>query len=321
MDELIIKHLCGATTDIEARSLTRWRTESPENEAAYLEISALWEMTGREHEGDDASPPRVEDVVAPAEARRARARLKKGRRAVLRSPWVGYGLAAAAIAALILVRVGPRAPALAPLLVPVESSASSSEVVTMSLSDGSVVRLAADTRVEFPPSDEERLVTLAGRAFFAVSSGDAPFVVRTSLGDVTVHGTRFEVTVEDDELRLVVVEGTVSLASASGGVEVQAGQVAHMGPDGTPSVVTSRNVWELLDWGGGLLVFQETPLGEVAEELERHFDIAVSVADELRARRITAWFADEPVEDVVGAVCLVAGARCEVGDRSIVIDR
>lgn len=321
MDELITKVLSGTATDIEARNLERWRSESAENEAAFLEVRALWALARSGAEGAAASRPTVAAIVDEAERRRARDRAWAGWAAAVRSPWAGYGLAAAAAVALLLARVGEGGRTPAPLLAPIESTASAGDVVTMTLSDGSVVRLAPSSRLEFPPSEEARTVVLSGRAFFAVAPAGTPFVVRTRAGEVTVHGTRFEVAASGEELRLVVVEGTVSVTGSTGSAAVTAGQVAHVGADGRPRVVTSDDVWALLDWAGGLLVFQETPLARVAEEAGRHYGRPVRVADELRGRRITAWFSDEPAEEVFAAVCLIAGATCEVGRDSIAVGR
>jgi transmembrane sensor len=328
MHDLIGKHLAGVTTDLEARTLERWRAESPDHEEAYRDAEAVWALSAaealpaREGEATVPEPPALRSIVSEAEARRRRTRVRRERRGVLLSPWLGYGVAAAALLALTLPRLGSRPDdVVAGSLSPIESTASSDDVVTMSLSDGSVVRLAPSTRIEFSPATDRREVVLAGRAFFAVSPGSTPFVVRTAAGDVTVHGTRLEVSTSGDVLRLVLVEGRVSLRGDGGAVEVEAGQIAYLTGRDEPRVIARDDPWSMLDWAGGLLVFQATPLAEVAAELERHFGREVTVEEGLGSRRVTAWFADESLEEVVSAVCVVAGASCGVGAGSITIGR
>jgi transmembrane sensor len=201
-------------------------------------------------------------------------------------------------------------------LTSLSSSFMAGSVVTMVLSDGSVVRFRPGTQVQFPPS-ADRHVVLSGTAFFAVASGERPFVVETDGGEVTVHGTRFEVRSEGTETRVVVVEGVVGLSGAAGSAEVSAGQVAYVTKGSAPRVLDRDDPWSLLEWEGGLLLFQETPLAEVADELGRHFGRRVRLDQAVAERRITAWFGDEPWEEVVSALCLVAGARCEVGDSVV----
>jgi transmembrane sensor len=321
MDDLIIRRLSGAATDIELRTLARWRAESPDNERAYREVQRVWNLASDEETMPVAAPPALETIAAEAEARRRRLRSRNRRWRVVRSPWVGYGLATAAVLAVMFVSFGrqPDEPR-APLLRPIESTASGADVVTMSLSDGSVVRLAASTTIEFPPEATRREVVLDGRAFFAVSEDQTPFVVRTAMADVVVHGTRFEVTVSDDGLRLIVVEGTVSLAGPDGSAIVDAHHVAYLSPGTGLRVVARDDVWSLMRWPSGLLVFQATPLVDVAEELRRHFGRDVSLAAGLESRRITAWFSDESLEEVVAAVCLIAAANCEIGPASVTIE-
>lgn len=321
MDELILRHLEARTSDIEARSVQRWREAAPDNEQHYQSVRRVWDLT-RPSAGPVLPPPALEAVVAEAEVRRRREKGRGQRRAVLRSPWTGYTLAAAAVAALALfTATGDREGERGPSLTPVESASGVGDVMTMALSDGSVVRLARASSVEFPPDDASRRVLLEGRAFFAVAEGPTPFVVRTRDGEVRVHGTRFEVQQDPGGLRVVVVEGAVTVESAGGSVELGAGDVAYVDGGRAPRVVAT-DAWSLLEWDGGLLVFQETPLAAVADEIRRHFGRRVTLADmSLSQRRITAWFDDESLDEVVAAVCLVAGVRCSVDDDAVTVGR
>jgi transmembrane sensor len=204
----------------------------------------------------------------------------------------------------------------------VESSSSLGDITTLGLSDGSVVRMMPETRVEFPAAVDRREVVLEGRAFFAVAADPIPFVVRTRMGEVTVQGTRFEVLTNGDELRLVVVEGRVRLEGELGFVEVGPGQVAYLGLGSSPRVVDHSDVWSVLEWADGLLVYEATPLSMVAEELGRYFGRDVTIVDEALGRlRITAWFEDESLEEVISAVCLVAGVTCELSEAEVTIGR
>lgn len=320
MDDAIAKVLAGEATDLDRRQLQNWRATSLQNERIYQTTRAVW----REASAPDepvASPPPAASLINEAERRRSAAREGRARVRLPRSAWVRYGLvgAAAVVVATVLHTADTgREPHLAPL----GSSANSANVVTMSLSDGSVVRLGAGSSVTFPATDGRREVALKGKAFFGVSHGDEPFVVRTAAGEVSVRGTRFEVSAAGEEMRVVVVEGTVSLRGRGDGVRVEAGQVGWVEGDAPPRVVEHDDVWSLLEWPGGLLIFESTPLEEVARELERRFQANVVIDDpELATRRITAWFDEEPLEEVVSAVCVVAGARCAVAGRRIRIRR
>jgi transmembrane sensor len=324
MDDLIVKRLRGEATDIEIRKLDRWRAESSANESEYRAFVDLWDQAAEAASAAIRPPPAVEEIVKRGDARRARDRARATRRAVLLSPWTGFGLAATAAAIVIFLNFPSDVDRTGSThgLFPVESSSGPGDVTTLGLSDGSVVRMMPETRMEFPATADRREVSLEGRAFFAVTADPLPFVIRTRLGEVTVHGTRFEVRAAGDQLRLVVVEGTVHLDGESGPAEVGPGQIAYLNPSSPPRILDHNDVWSVLEWVGGLLIYESTPLSMVTSELSRHFDREVSLLDEaLGGIRITAWFEDESIEEVVSAVCLVAGVPCELGEERVTIGR
>lgn len=324
MDELIVKVLHGHATDIEVRQLDRWRAESAENEREYNAFVSLWNESGEPATPVVSPLPFLEGIVREGDSRRANGRAKAARRALLRSPWAGLGLTAAAAATVAFLIFGPDGEAgpSTPGLFPVESSSSAGDITTLGLSDGSVIRTMPETRVEFPSAEDRREVVLEGKAFFAVAADPIPFVVRTRMGDVTVRGTRFEVLTRGDELRLVVVDGLVRMESEGGVAEVGAGQVAYLSPGSFPRVVDHGDIWSVLEWTDGLLIYESTPLSTVAAELGRHFGREVTVTDaNLGQLRITAWFEDEPMEEVVSAVCMVASVPCQVTETGVRIGR
>jgi transmembrane sensor len=324
MDELIVKWLRGEAGDIEVRQLDHWRAESPENDREYRTFIRLWNETGEPEAPAVGPTPALEEITREGDARRARSQARGARRAVLRSPRTWYGLTVAAVAALFFWTLPPGAEDGSSTrgLFAVESSASSGDVTTLGLSDGSVMRMMPETQVEFPGTVDRREVVLEGRAFFAVAADPVPFVVRTHFGMVTVHGTRFEVLTNGDELRLVVVEGRVRLEGQAGIAEVGPGQVAYLAMGSPPRVVGHHHRWCRRGWGGGLLIYEATPLSQVAGELGQHFGRDVTIVDEaLGQLRITAWFEDESLEEVVSVVCLVAGVPCEVSEAEVTIGR
>jgi len=322
MDELILRYLNGEATDMEVHRLERWRASDPGNEARVREARALWDALGHVRAHPLAPRPPLDALVREAERRRQGNRTRASRRAFLRSGWTGYGVAAAALA--VLAFVGTQAwrarTATETGLLAIESVVGPGQVVAMTLSDGSYVRLAQGAHLGFPGTPGRREVTLEGRAFFAVSHTSEPFTVRSRAGEVTVLGTRFELRAEGDGLRLVVVEGAVEVTGRGGGARVLAGQVAELSGDAPPLVATVEDVWALLAWPGGVLAFQRTPLASVARELERHFGVSVRVGDPVRARlSITGSFQGESLSEVVEVVCAVTGIRCRVGPQGVLM--
>lgn len=321
MDELILRYLSGRATDVEVRRVEKWRDASPGNAGRLREMGDLWEALGHVRGAAHGLRPSADLLMQEAERRREASRSRAAWWAVVRSPWAGYGLAAAAVVVAAFVGLDAwRASTGGYDLSPVESSVGEGEVVAMTLSDGTYLRLAPGATLRFPATAGRREVELGGRAFFAVSHAGDPFRVRTGEGDVTVVGTRFQVSVEGEGLEVVVVEGVVEVTARGGTARVLAGQVATVEDGEAPVVTVLPDVWARLDWPGGLLVFQGTPLGAVAEELGRFYGVEVFVEDVSAAGLgITGSFQGGSLDDVVEAVCAVTGIRCETSPGRVLM--
>jgi len=182
----------------------------------------------------------------------------------------------------------------------------------ISLAPASTIRYRADA------NGAERDVTLTGEAAFVVAHDAAhPFVVRAGGGEVRDVGTTFDVRAYSDEpqLDVVVQEGMVDLRALGGGTapnqRLERGELGRLGASGVVRV-TRVDPAHYLAWTTGRLVFDETPLDQVARELTRWYGTAVLVSDpRLRARDFTGSFDGEPLRDVLGLIADAVHARIE----------
>jgi ferric-dicitrate binding protein FerR (iron transport regulator) len=102
---------------------------------------------------------------------------------------------------------------------------------------------------------------------------------------------------------------------------VGAGETALAQAGEAPTSATPEDIYDLLNWPEGTLVFQGTPLGLVAEEVTRFFGHPLVVrAQAMEDRRITAWFQGESFHEVVDALCQAAGAVCRMEGDGVTID-
>jgi transmembrane sensor len=321
VDELITRALSGDASPFEIERLTRWREEAPENERYFQETARVWTLTAPEPVKVTSQPPNASLIAAkadPAQEGPARARA--------RSRWLGWegaGLLAACAAAVAigLRAFGPGGP------VSLASyQAQPGEDLTVTLTDGSFARLAEGSRLEEWESEGVRRVSLEGRAFFAVARDESrPFIVQAGSGEVRVLGTRFEVGPDDEGgrkgVRIVVVEGRVEVSNSNGSVEVPAGSVGRMRSGELPVSEVADDVYALLHWADGVLIFHGTPLAQVAQEISRQYGRSLSVGgEELGTRRITAWFQGDPFEEIAEALCMVAEAVCRIDGSGVQMD-
>lgn len=306
MQDLITRVLSGEASDSERRSVERWRRESPEHERSFQELFRTWKLAAlNESDARIPAPPPVAQIIELAEQRRKYATPLPVQS---RGWYVGRWAAAAVI--LIAAGLGAVSVLRTPRLI---GSTGPQETRTITLEDGSIVRLGPGSELRSGGS-ETRKVRLSGVAFFAVASDSTwPFVVETGAGRVEVLGTRFEIRASADSLRLVVVEGRVGLSASDRIVEARAGELTRI-TGGAPSDPEAVDVWKLLEWPQGVLIFQATPLHRALQEVAARFGIDVVIRDSAVVRRsVTAWFEDEPVEEVVATICQAVGARCTVG--------
>jgi transmembrane sensor len=317
MDELIERAARGEARADDVETLAAWRRKSIGNEQHYRRTMRLLEDL-RSTPDRATRVPSVETILK----RPRTPRQPKPRRQLLIRSFVGAALALALVLSFVMRGFEAQELDTASALDDGHGYATGpSEMATVQLSDGSVVRLAPNTKLRFAQTRDAREATLEGRAFFSVA--DIPgrvFRVRTRLGDATALGTRFELATSVKELTLIVVSGRVRLASTTKAIEVLGGQQNAV-RDGTvlaPEPVPQAETME--QWVGKFLAFQNTPIGEVAREIAETYGIRVIVGDSgVAARTVTRTFTDRDATHVLDAVCSAVSAHCESRSGEVVM--
>lgn len=162
-------------------------------------------------------------------------------------------------------------------------------------------------RYQTPFTDGVRKVKLAGEAYFEVIHDPAnPFRVVAGRGFLEVLGTTFNVKAypEESEVEVALLEGKLSFSADEGigkrsKVILNPGERAVSGED--RQITVSREPLEkYAAWRHGKLVFDETPMREVAQRLERWFGVKVIIADpRLNAYRFTTTFDNQSLPQVL----------------------
>jgi transmembrane sensor len=171
-----------------------------------------------------------------------------------------------------------------------------------------------------------RDVHLEGEAFFSVThDSTAPF--RVHARNTVAHdlGTRFTVRAypELTSVEVAVTDGAVSLrhdrASADSAI-LRAGQLGRLGASGAPTVESNIPLDRWTAWTGGSLVLDGLTLADAIPQLERWYDVTITVTDSALAnRRITARFRDETLPQMLDALTLALGARSRQSGRAVTI--
>lgn len=154
----------------------------------------------------------------------------------------------------------------------------------VTLDDGSQVELNLGTELVFSNYKDQRRVTLKkGEAFFNVAHDSKhPFIVRAGEGQVRVTGTQFNVWKYEDQVRVMLLEGSVQISSdqAHASVALSPGMQAsyHQG-DAAPQVAAINPNDAGLAWRQGKLVLDNLALTEALPLINRYLNKPVMLAD------------------------------------------
>ncbi|TIX51115.1 FecR family protein [Alteraurantiacibacter aquimixticola] len=157
------------------------------------------------------------------------------------------------------------------------------ETRTIALSDGGQIVVNGGSEIVLDHEDARFAELVAGEAHFTVvHDASAPFVVTVGEDRLVDIGTVFNVLREDGELHVAVAEGAVRYEGGRN-VELDAGEAMRLGADGNIQVSTLP-VEAIGGWVDGMLVYDATPIGELAADIERSTGIAIALDPELEGR-------------------------------------
>lgn len=200
---------------------------------------------------------------------------------------------------------------------------------TLSLADGSQVELNTNTVLRIGMSGNGRIVTLkSGEAFFQIKHDNAhPFVVRVGNHRIVDVGTKFSVRTEAGQLRVALMEGAARLEGVGTGGErvtlLKPGDIA-IATAGTVALLkaTPLELTNELAWRRGVLVFDNTTLGDVAAEFNRYNNKKIIIAsDNVGRMRIMGSFQANDLHAVIGMAREMFHLRVVENSNEIVISR
>jgi len=347
---LIARYLAGECSGAGEQKVSRWIQSSPENRKLMMEFRRIWEAAGEENAQFD----RMFDPEEDWDELRTRL-MKEVNKKVTAASYQQAGsiqgldvkarisqvirvAAVIAIASLIGFVVYQQAswqtprdtatvePALR------EIAMDKGQRGNLTLSDGTKVQLNAESKIVLPNTfdSEIREVALEGEAYFDVAPNSSrPFVIRAGDAVVRVLGTAFGIRSysEDNSVRVVVKEGRVSLQSqkteARDKAVLTAGEMGELFlADNRISTEKVEDLDLFLSWTSGYLKFKNTPMAEVARQLERKYDIEVKFEEpELKELRLTAELRSRSIQYNLDAISTSLEVEYEMDQQQVVFYR
>ena len=196
----------------------------------------------------------------------------------------------------------------------------------LQLSDGTEVHLNFGSKLKYPHtfSGKSREVTLMGEGYFDVAHNpEKPFMVKTGKLNVKALGTEFNVLAyaDDDVIETTLVEGKVTLEKnlpegqhKTLGALVPGQHVKYNAKTGDIKS-TKGKVEKYIAWKEGKMVFDDTPITEVARHLEKKYNVEIEVRDDIKNYYYTVTFLDEPLTQILELMTIATPVRYEVLPR------
>jgi len=175
------------------------------------------------------------------------------------------------------------------------------EIRKQELPDGSTVMLNANSEISYNKgwtAGAAREIWLKGEAFFHVAKTPtkARFIVHTDRFDVVVTGTQFNVMNRAGKTNVMLTEGSVTLQLRDGQeIKMKPGDFVEFN-DQQPSLKTAKEE-NILAWKDKKLIFEKTPLRNVARQVEELYGVKITLAnDRIGDRPITGIMMNENLD-------------------------
>ena len=201
------------------------------------------------------------------------------------------------------------------------------KIVPYLLPDSTVVWLHPDAEIRISQSFQKREVLFSGEGFFDVKRDPSrPFVIHTGDLQTKVLGTSFNV-------RAVRGEATFKVSVATGRVEVSdvkkkervvlkpeeevvfEPESMHLAVQKVEEKATDKELWQ-----SASLVFNDTPMTQVAERLMQTFHVKIGFADDgLADCRLKVDFTDQRLPEILEMIDTLLGSTYRIDGDSITL--
>ena len=304
---VVNRHIAENWSDHDQNRLDAWLNESPAHLVAYWRAKDGWSRTELLSALRSFRPDR-------SEARQVN--------------WMRWTRRAAMAAAVIVIGVAATAYFSKPAEHRYVTALGGHQ--TLALADGSQIEMNTNTALRIGDAGAQRTVTLEkGEAFFQIKHDSRhPFVVVAAQHRIVDLGTKFSVRTEGDQVQAALVEGLarfdsfdadgkrISTLLKPGDVAAATAQSLSLSKESQPELANQ------LAWRRGILVFDNTPLADVAAEFNRYNRQKIIIADQAAGRRtINGAFQANDFEAMTNIAREVFGLRVIRRNDEILISR
>ncbi|MEM6736540.1 MAG: FecR domain-containing protein [Bacteroidota bacterium] len=197
---------------------------------------------------------------------------------------------------------------------------------TVTLSDGSTIRMNYETEISIPEQfkGDERIVYLSGHAHFnVVRDIERPFIIYTKDSKTQVLGTSFDINTKGaDETEIVVTSGNVAFSEKGqeqNRVTLKANDRALLNADNNIEK-NEVDAQKHTAWKDNRLVFDGQILREIIKVLEPWYDVEVSVKDpNLLNKDFRVFMDNPPLESIMEELKFLGEFNYRIERKKVII--
>lgn len=202
------------------------------------------------------------------------------------------------------------------------------------LPDGSLVMLNAASSLTYPIyfKKNERTVHFKGAAYFEIAKvfgknhKRIPFFVHSKDQIVEVLGTHFNINSYDNEeyVKTTLLEGSVKIIKTKSGHATKfliPGQQS-LTKIGTETKIIKADVQQTIAWKDGYFMFKNSNIKEIANELERWYDVEIEYSENIAFDNITGYISrNVKISNVLKMLELSGFLNYEIKGRKILLKK
>jgi len=307
-----VKYLLGEASREEAESVLAWVEEDNSNRQYFNQFKQIWDTSSILAAGNDKD----ENIAWEKFRQRIHSPVKKPVVYVtwLRTAAVFLIIAAISLISYLVISSGP---------VKQLALVSDEQVVTDTLSDGSVITLNKASSLTYPSrfKGNSRSVALKGEGFFSISPDkQKPFIITVDSIQVTVVGTSFNIKEDNTQTEIVVETGIVTVTTPGSSIRLTAGEKTVITASGK---LEKEKVSDKLYnyYRSKEFVCDDTPLSKLVEVINRAYDAHIIIGrDELRNLPINTTFYNESLDQVLNVISLTFDIQVNKNGDTIILE-
>jgi len=319
--ELIVKEQSALLGVKDQQILNSWKNENIDEYKQLLEIY----LSSEEEDSPIFNPgdnwDELQTIIKIDEE-------EKSAKSIRLFPWLARAAAAALIILGVIYVYQHQSSTDEQTVIQTLVSAGENDQKLVELPDGSSIWLNKGSELLYPENFNSisREVYLKGEAYFdVVHNSDKPFIVHAGISKTTVIGTSFNLRAygKEDDIRLTVVSGKVAftLADELERVIVTPGNMANLNRS-SKSIDQGKNMdLNFLSWRTKELKFNDCPILELVNALERHYGIDIQLQNENTNNcRFTGDFVNTELDNTLNIITRAIGSSYEkTGDVYVIL--